>query len=78
MLLQKFNSGTYTGVTLYALSLWGYMPKNSTISARAKDIITKTWESIGQYYNPTLKTLGGSWDRAYGFDMVGRFLLSTT
>ncbi|TFK38958.1 hypothetical protein BDQ12DRAFT_745607 [Crucibulum laeve] len=71
--LSEFNSGTYSGVTLYALSLWGYMPKNSTIASRAKDIITKTWISIGNYYNPTLKTLGGPWDRTYGFDMKSYF-----
>lgn len=68
--LSEFNSGTYTGVSLYALSLWGYMPSNSTIASRAKDIIKKTWISIGNYYNPTLKSLGGPWDRAYGYDMV--------
>ncbi|KAJ7348179.1 hypothetical protein DFH08DRAFT_158109 [Mycena albidolilacea] len=67
--LAEFNSGTYTGVTLYALSLWGYMPRNSTIAKHAKDIIGKTWASIGMYYNPTLHTLGGPWDRAYGYDM---------
>ncbi|GLB42799.1 hypothetical protein LshimejAT787_1202480 [Lyophyllum shimeji] len=67
--LSEFNSGTYTGVTLYALSLWGYMPANSTIAGRAADIITKTWESIGNFWNPALKTLGGPWDRSYGFSM---------
>ncbi|KAJ7717780.1 hypothetical protein B0H16DRAFT_1798778 [Mycena metata] len=67
--LAEFNCGTYTGVTLYALSLWGYMPKNSTIVKHAKDIIAKTWTSIGMFYNPTLHTLGGPWDRTYGYDM---------
>ncbi|KAJ7607118.1 hypothetical protein DFH06DRAFT_1347619 [Mycena polygramma] len=67
--LAEFNSGTYTGVTLYALSLWGYMPKNSTIVQHARDIIAQTWTSIGMYYNPTLHTLWGPWDRAYGYDM---------
>ncbi|KAJ6527180.1 hypothetical protein B0H19DRAFT_1196617 [Mycena capillaripes] len=67
--LAEFNSGTYTGVTLYALSLWGYMPKNSTIAKHAKEIIAKTWTTIGMLYNPTLHTLGGPWDRAYGYDM---------
>ncbi|KAG6909244.1 hypothetical protein DXG01_001426 [Tephrocybe rancida] len=71
--LSEFNSGTYTGVTLYALTLWGYMPKNSTIAGRATDIITKTWESVGNYYNPTLKTLGGPWDRTYGFSLQSYF-----
>ncbi|KAJ7119751.1 hypothetical protein C8R44DRAFT_982399 [Mycena epipterygia] len=67
--LAEFNSGTYTGVTLYALSLWGYMPKNSTIAVHAKDIISKTWTAIGMYYNPTLHTLGGPFDRAYGYNL---------
>ncbi|KAJ6471753.1 hypothetical protein C8R47DRAFT_1297074 [Mycena vitilis] len=67
--LAEFNSGTYTGVTLYALSLWGYMPKNSAIVQHARDIIAETWNSIGMYYNPTLHTLGGPWGRAYGYDM---------
>ncbi|KAJ7505894.1 hypothetical protein B0H11DRAFT_2220528 [Mycena galericulata] len=67
--LAEFNSGTYTGVTLYALSLWGYMPTNSTIALHARDIIAKTWTAIGMYYNPTLHTLGGPFDRAYGYDL---------
>ncbi|KAJ7660427.1 hypothetical protein B0H17DRAFT_1212605 [Mycena rosella] len=67
--LAEFNSGTYTGVTLYALSLWGYMPKNSTIAVHAKDIIAKTWTAVGTFYNPTLHTLGGPFDRAYGYDL---------
>ncbi|KAF8904879.1 hypothetical protein CPB85DRAFT_1437624 [Mucidula mucida] len=64
--LSEFNSGTYSGVTLYALSLWGYMPANSTIASRAPDIITKTWDTLSSFYNPTLHTLGAPWDRAYG------------
>ncbi|KAF8875318.1 hypothetical protein BD779DRAFT_1563870 [Infundibulicybe gibba] len=73
--LSEFNSPTYAGVSLYALSLWGYMPKNSTIASRAPDIITKIWTSVGQFYNPTLRTLGGPWDRAYGFDMRSYFAI---
>ena len=76
--LQQYNSGTYTGVSLYALSLWGYMPKNSTIVSRAADIITKTWEDVGYFYNPTLHSLGPPWDRAYGYDMVGVSLFLET
>ncbi|KAG5651479.1 hypothetical protein H0H81_008510 [Sphagnurus paluster] len=71
--LSEFNSATYTGVTLYALSLWGYMPANSTIAKRAPDLITKTWETVAQVWNPTLNTLGGPWDRSYGFFMRSYF-----
>ena len=66
----QFNSGTYTGVSLYALSLWGYMPENSTIASRAKDLIATTWDTVGQLWNPTLYTLGGAFDRTYGYDLV--------
>lgn len=50
------------------------MPKNSTIASRAADIITKTWESVSLFWNPTLRTLGGPWDRSYGFNMVYEIL----
>ena len=76
--MEQYNSGTYTGVSLYALSLWGYMPKNSTIVSRAADIITKIWEDVGYFYNPTLHSLGPPWDRAYGYDMVGISLFLET
>jgi len=66
----QFNSGTYTGVTLYALSLFRYMPSNSEIAKKAPEIIKKVWETTAKFYNPSLCTLGGPWDRAYGFDMV--------
>ncbi|KAJ7588125.1 hypothetical protein C8J56DRAFT_746645, partial [Mycena floridula] len=42
---------------------------NSTIRGRATEIIAKTWTNIGNFYNPTLRSLGGPWDRAYGYDM---------
>ncbi|KAE9407923.1 hypothetical protein BT96DRAFT_54755 [Gymnopus androsaceus JB14] len=72
--LPEYNSGTYNGVVLYALSLWGYMPQNSTIVTRATDLISQIWTNgVGQYYNPTLESLGGPWDRAYGYDMRDYF-----
>ncbi|KAF9468734.1 hypothetical protein BDZ94DRAFT_1209084 [Collybia nuda] len=71
--LSEFNSATYTGVSLFALSLWGYMPTNSTIYGRGAGVITKVWDSIGHFYNPTLGTLGGPWDRSYGFNMQSYF-----
>ncbi|KAJ8084619.1 hypothetical protein PM082_003393 [Marasmius tenuissimus] len=67
--ISEFNSGTYTGVSLWALSLWGYMPMESVIAREASSMIQKTWETIGDIYNPTIKTLGGPFDRTYGMDM---------
>ncbi|KAJ3571230.1 hypothetical protein NP233_g3898 [Leucocoprinus birnbaumii] len=37
--ISEFNSGTYAGVTLYALSLYGYMPGDSVIANAAPMII---------------------------------------
>ncbi|KAF7292287.1 Chitin synthase 4 [Mycena kentingensis (nom. inval.)] len=71
--LAEFSSGTYTGVTLYALSLHGYMPASSVIARNAVKFIQKTWNAVGAMYNPTLRTLGGPWDRAYGYDMRAYF-----
>ncbi|KAF5389578.1 hypothetical protein D9757_004100 [Collybiopsis confluens] len=71
--LPEYNCGTYNGVVLYALALWGYMPQNSTIVTRAADLISKIWIDLAQYYNPTLGSLGPPWDRAYGYDMRNYF-----
>lgn len=60
-------------MTLYALSLWGYMPKTSVIVEKAPEFISKIWSTLSDFYNPSLHTLGGPWDRAYGFDMVGKY-----
>ncbi|KAJ3992040.1 hypothetical protein F5050DRAFT_1861295, partial [Lentinula boryana] len=71
--LPEYNCGTYNGIVLYALSLWGYMPQNSIIVSQATDLISQIWSNLGQYYNPTLESLGGPWDRAYGYDMHNYF-----
>lgn len=69
-LFMQFNSGTYTGVSLWVLSLYGYMPKNSLIYKRAPDMIAKSWQTIGEAYNPTLHSLSGPFDRSFGVNMV--------
>ncbi|PWN49654.1 hypothetical protein IE53DRAFT_388089 [Violaceomyces palustris] len=68
--LSEFNSPTYVGVSLYALSLAGYLPKNTTMASRAGETITKIWDKTSQLYQANLNTLGGSWDRTYGFSMT--------
>ncbi|KAF9448777.1 hypothetical protein P691DRAFT_729053 [Macrolepiota fuliginosa MF-IS2] len=73
--LSEFNCGTYAGVTLYALSLWGYMPKSSVIAKAAPGLISNIWDDLGKFWNPSLHTLGGPWDRAYGFDMRKYFAI---
>lgn len=67
--LSEFNSATYTGVSLWALSLAGYLPSKTTMAKRAGDTISKIWAKTAELWQPQLNSLGGSWDRTYGFDL---------
>jgi len=68
--LSEFNSGTYAGVSLFALTLWAkYIPEDSLMGQYGPDMIRHTWTSLGELYNANLKNVAGPWDRAYGFDM---------
>ncbi|OAG02046.1 uncharacterized protein CC84DRAFT_1262067 [Paraphaeosphaeria sporulosa] len=68
--LSEFNSGTYAGVSLYALTLWAkYLPQSSLMGQHGATMIGKTWEKLGQLYNANLKNVAGPWDRSYGYDM---------
>lgn len=68
--LGEFNSPTYEGVSLWALTLWAkYVPQDSVAGANARDMISKIWSSLGKIYNANLKDQAGPWDRSYGLDM---------
>ncbi|CAO2653879.1 Nn.00g106120.m01.CDS01 [Neocucurbitaria sp. VM-36] len=68
--LSEFNSGTYAGVSLFALTLWAkYMDEDSLMGQYGGEMIRHTWTSLGQLYNANLKNVAGPWDRSYGFDM---------
>ncbi|KAF6817872.1 hypothetical protein CMUS01_12024 [Colletotrichum musicola] len=68
--LSEFNSPTYAGVSIYALTLWAkYMPKDSLMGSNGARMIEAVWESIGNLYNANLRNVAGPWDRTYGFDM---------
>ena len=68
--LSEFNSGTYAGVSLFALTLWAkYMPDSSVMGQNGPRMIKETWASLGLLYNANLKNVAGPWDRSYGFDM---------
>jgi hypothetical protein len=74
--LSEFNSPTYTGVSLLALSLWSkYLPSDSIMAAHAPAMIKSTWEAVGNLWHPQLQNLAGPWDRSYGYDMKRYFSL---
>lgn len=68
--LSEFNSGTYTGVSIFGLLLWTlYLPSDSAMSAMGPEMLRKTWEAVAQLWHPGMKNMAGPWDRAYGYDM---------
>ncbi|KAJ4349207.1 hypothetical protein N0V95_004790 [Ascochyta clinopodiicola] len=68
--LSEFNSGTYAGVSLFALTLWAkYLPQDSVMGQYGGEMIQYTWASLGELYNANLKNVAGPWDRSYGYDM---------
>ena len=72
--LSEFNSATYTGVSLIALTMWTkYAAEDSVMKGKGKEMLQDTWDTIGELYHAGLKNLAGPWDRAYGFDMQRYF-----
>ncbi|KAJ0165842.1 hypothetical protein CTA2_9770 [Colletotrichum tanaceti] len=68
--LSEFNSGTYTGVSLFGLILWSkYLPADSVMTASGPRMLADTWAAVAQLWHPGMKNMAGPWDRAYGYDM---------
>ncbi|WQF79252.1 hypothetical protein CDEST_04266 [Colletotrichum destructivum] len=68
--LSEFNSGTYTGVSLFGLILWcKYLPEDSVMTAKGPQMLADTWSAVAQLWHPGMKNMAGPWDRAYGYDM---------
>ncbi|KAH8195560.1 hypothetical protein TruAng_010276 [Truncatella angustata] len=68
--LPEFNSPTYAGVSIYALTLWAkYMPEDSVMGQNGKRLLQEIWATEAELYNANMKNLAGPWDRAYGYDM---------
>jgi hypothetical protein len=68
--LSEFNSPTYTGVSLYGLTLWSkYLPRDSILTRAGPEMIKLTWETFAQQWHFGMKNVAGPWDRGYGFDM---------
>jgi len=68
--LSEFNSPTYAGITIYALTLWAkYMPADSVMGREGRRVLEQVWDLLASMYNPNLRNLAGPWDRTYGYDM---------
>lgn len=68
--LSEFNSPTYAGVSIYALTLWAkYLPEDSIMGQNGKRLIQEIWATEAALYNANMRNFAGPWDRAYGYDM---------
>lgn len=68
--LSEFNSGTYTGVSVFGLLLWSkyIRAEDSVMTINGPRMLKHTWEAVSQLYQPNFRTGAGPWDRAYGYD----------
>ncbi|KAH7035151.1 uncharacterized protein B0I36DRAFT_88856 [Microdochium trichocladiopsis] len=68
--LSEFNSGTYTGVSTFGLTLWAkYLPKTSIMGQKGPEMLLETWKAVAKLWHPEMKNMAGPWDRSYGYDM---------
>ncbi len=67
---SEYNSPTYYGVDLYALSLWRGHAPCETLRALGAEMEGLVWTDIARYYHAGLRNLCGPFDRAYGMDMT--------
>jgi len=80
---EEYNSPTYYGVDLYALSLWRNYAPEPWFRQTGSDMERRLWSDIAAFYHPGLKNLSGPFDRSYGMDMqeyvslVGLWLRTT-
>ncbi|KAK0389061.1 hypothetical protein NLU13_2637 [Sarocladium strictum] len=69
--LSEFNSATYTGISLFGLTLWcRYAHQDSIMAERGPDLLRGVWNYTSQLWHPGMRNLAGPWDRSYGFDVT--------
>lgn len=66
---SEYNSPTYCGVDLYALSLWRRYGATPHIRAIGSEMEAGLWRDLAAFYNANLRNISGPFDRAYGMDM---------
>lgn len=68
--LSEFNSPTYAGVSLYALTVAAkYLPDSTIIGKNAARVVRDIWDYESLLWNANLRNFVGPWDRTYGYDM---------
>ncbi|GLS26481.1 hypothetical protein [Marinibactrum halimedae] len=68
--INEYNSPTYDGVTLIALSMWRQHGLTRPFRAYGEVVYRELWENVLKHYHPKLRNFVGPWFRAYGNDVT--------
>ncbi|MCA9835341.1 MAG: hypothetical protein KC422_00435 [Trueperaceae bacterium] len=66
----EYNSPTYYGTDLYALTLWRDYGLTDTFRKPGRQMEAGLWRDIAQFYHADLRNLCGPYDRSYGMDLT--------
>jgi hypothetical protein len=67
---DEYNSPTYYGIDLHALSLWGERSSSARLVRSGRAIEQALWRDVGRWYHAGLRNLCGPYSRTYGMDMT--------
>jgi hypothetical protein len=67
--VEEFNSPTYYGVDMAALTMLRRFAGSEKTKNYADEILAEMWREVADFYHPGLKNVAGPYLRAYGLDM---------
>jgi len=68
--LDEYNSPTYDGIALYALSLWRSQPPTRRFAELGDELWAGVWRDLAGTYHAGLRNIAGPYSRAYGMDLA--------
>jgi len=66
---DEWNSPTYYGIDLYALSLWRQHSPSPRLRHWGERLEAELWSDVAPWYHADLGNVAGPYTRAYGMDM---------
>ncbi len=67
---EEYNSPTYYGTDLYALTLWQRHSRSDLLATLSAEMEAALWRDAAPYYHAGLKNFCGPFTRSYGMDMT--------
>jgi len=66
---HEYNSPTYYGIDLYALSLWRGRSSSAQLREQGARLEAALWRDVARWYHAGLGNLCGPYSRTYGLDL---------